>query len=183
MQILKHWRFKYLTVLFLSLIAAGFLAESDSAYKFFLQVGDYGYMGAFITGVLFVSSFTVATSTVLIALLSESVHPLTIGLIGGLGAVIGDLIIFRFIKDDLAKELSLVFGKYGTSYVKHILKSRYVAWTLPIIGVFILASPLPDELGVGLLGFSKMKGLHFAIVCYLSNAIGIIMIASVAKIL
>ena len=77
----------------------------------------------------------------------------------------------------------MLFGRDNTSYVRSLLRSRYIAWTLPIIGVFILASPLPDELGVSLLGISKISEAKFIFISYVSNAVGILMIASVARVL
>ncbi len=164
-------------------IIAVFLAENDTFKIFVHQLGNLEYLGALIAGVMFVSSFTVATSTVLIAILAQDLNPFLLALFGGLGSVVGDILIFKFIKDHLADELEILFGKEGTSYVKSVLKSKYIAWTLPIIGALIIASPLPDELGVSLLGVSKISPLKFALISFTSNFLGILMIASVAKVL
>lgn len=39
--------------------------------------------------------------------------------------------------------------------------SHYFAWLTPVIGAIIIASPLPDDLGVGLLSASKIKKWQF----------------------
>lgn len=182
-KIWDRWKYKYLSVLLISVVVAFFLGGNQSFKDFLLRLGSLEYVGALFAGILFVSSFTVAISTVVIAILAQDIHPLALGLIGGVGAVMGDLIIFKFIRSRLAEELAELVGKQETSYFKTFIKSKYVAWTLPIIGIFIIASPLPDELGVSLLGISKISETKFIIISYLSNAFGILAIASVARVL
>lgn len=176
------WRYKFLSLFLVSLLVAVFLAASEPFHQWLLGLNSLEYLGAFLAGVLFVSSFTVATSTVVIAILSDNLNPLAIGLIGGAGAMIGDLLVFRFIKNHLIEELALLFGRRGTSYVKSVAQSKYIAWTLPIIGIFIIASPLPDELGISLLGLTKITETRLMLISFFSNAFGILAIASVAKV-
>lgn len=179
----KRWKYPYLTTIFISVVIAIILFKNQAFKDWLLHLGSLEYIGALIAGVLFISSFTVAISTVVIGIMAQNTNPLAIGLIGGVGAVIGDYLIFKLVRSHLQEELAMLFGKEGTSYIKTILRSKYIAWTLPIIGVFILASPLPDELGVSLLGISKISEAKFILISYLSNAFGILMIASVAKVL
>ena len=182
-RIWNEWKYKYLSLLLIGLLVAVFLAKNEEFHNFLLHLGTLEYVGILIAGMLFVSSFTVATSIVLIGILTQNTHPLIIGLVGGIGAVIGDLLIFKYVKDHLTDELSLLFNKEGISYVKSVIRSKYISWTLPIMGIFIIASPLPDELGISLLGLSKISESKFVIISYLSNAFGIFAIASVVKVL
>ena len=128
---------------------------------FLLNLGAWGYMGAFIAGILFVSTFTVATGIVILLVLAEKLSPIEIGLIAGLGAVIGDLTIFRFIKDGLIEEINPVYRRLGGDHITKILQTQYFSWTLPVIGAIIIASPFPDEIGVSLMGIAKMKTYQF----------------------
>lgn len=176
-------KYKFLSLFLVSLVVAVFLAENQSFRNWLLGLKEFEYFGAFLAGILFVSSFTVATATVIIAILSDNLHPVIIGVLGGLGAMVGDYFIYRFLKDHIYQELNMLFGSKGSSYIKAVIHSKYIAWTLPIIGIFIIASPLPDELGVGLLGLSKISRTQFLAVTFLSNGLGILAIASVAKII
>lgn len=179
----KRLKYPYLTGILVSVFIAIILAQNQAFKDWLLRLGSLEYIGALFAGMLFVSSFTVAISTVVIGVMTENIHPIALGLIGGVGAVMGDFLVFKLVRSYLQEELAKLFGKAETSHIKALLHSKYIAWTLPIIGVFIIASPLPDELGVSLLGISKMSDAKFILISYLSNAVGILMIASVAKVL
>lgn len=178
----KGFKFTYITLVVLSLVISAYIVGNPSFKDFILQMGSFEYLGAILAGVLFVFSFTVPISIVLITILANDINPLALGLIGGIGAVMGDLIIFKLIKHHLADELALLFPSKEISYYKHIFRSKYVSWTLPILGILVIASPLPDELGVSLLGLSKMSDTQFIAISFVSNSLGILMIASVAKV-
>jgi len=182
MDVWDKWKYKYLTLLFTGFLTAIFLAGSDSFHNYLLGLGAWEYIGALIAGSLFVSSFTVATAIVIIGVLVENIHPLALGLIGGIGAVVGDFLVFKLVKDHLADEVALLIGREGITYIKTVIRSRYIAWTLPIIGALIIASPLPDEFGVSLLGFSKMSDAKFMLISFVANSLGILAIASVARV-
>lgn len=179
----KKWKYPYLTSILISVFLAIFLSQNEAFKNWLLNLGSLEYIGALIAGILFVSSFTVPISIVVISILAQDLNPLAMGLIGGVGAVIGDYLVFKLVRDHIGEELSRLAGKEETAHVKHVLHSKYIVWTLPIIGAFIIASPLPDELGVSLLGISKISTERFILISYLSNAVGILMVASVAKVL
>jgi hypothetical protein len=178
----KKWKYPYLTTLLISIFIAIFLLQDQSFKSWILDLGSLEYIGVLIAGMMFVSSFTVAISIAILAILSENIHPIAIGLIGGVGAVMGDYLVFKLVRSRLTEEITALFGEENISYVKTVLRSKYISWTLPIIGVAIIASPLPDELGVSLLGISKMSEAKFIFISYVSNSIGILMVASVATV-
>lgn len=172
-----------MTAVLISILIAIILGQNAVFKNWLLGLGSLEYIGALFAGMLFVSSFTVAISVVIFGIMAQNIHPMAIGLIGGVGAVMGDYLVFKLVRSHLQEELAMLFGKQETSHIKALLHSKYIAWTLPIIGVFIIASPLPDELGVSLLGISKMSEAKFILISYLSNSVGILMIASMAKVL
>ncbi len=182
-QTWNHWKFKYLTLVVLGFISAFYLAANENFNEFLLQLGSFEYIGAFFAGILFVSSFTMPISAVIFVILSHDIHPVALGLIGGSGAVAGDLVIFKLVKDHLVDELKELVGDDEVSELRLLFRSRYLAWTLPIIGGLIIASPLPDELGVSVLSMSKVSENRFITISFISNAFGILAIASIAKVL
>lgn len=175
----KHKNF---ILLALSLIIAFFISRDKNIHSFILSLGDLGYVGAFFTGIFFVSTFTVSIAAIVLFILAETLSPYEIGLFAGLGAVVGDLTIFHIVKDNLLNEITYIYEKVGGNHLTKILHTNYFSWTLPVIGAIIIASPFPDEIGVSLMGISKMKTYKFIIISFLLNAIGIFLIVSAAVI-
>jgi len=179
----KSYRYKNLTFFFLSLVFAFFVLRNETIHSYLLHLGNLGYIGAFLAGVLFVSTFTVATGAIILLVLTETLSPIEIGLIAGLGAVVGDFAIFRFVKDDLSGEIKAIYEKFdGGHHFKKVLHTKYFSWTLPVLGAVIIASPLPDEIGVSLIGISKMTTFKFLLISFLLNAIGIFLVISASTI-
>ena len=148
-----------------------------------LDLKNFGYLGAFIAGIFFVSTFTVSTGAVILLVLAEKLSPLEIGIAAGLGAVVGDFTIFRFIKDSLLDEITPIFNALGGRHLATVLHTKYFSWTFPVFGALIIASPLPDELGVSLMGIAKMKTTHFVILSFVLNAVGIFLVVSASNII
>lgn len=177
----RRWHYKNTTLLIFSLILFFLLAKTPQVDNFIKQVGTLGYIGAFITGIFFVSTFTVAPAAVVLYHLADTLQPLEIAVLAGLGAMVGDYIIFRFIQDRVFRELRPYFLKHGRPYIRILYKSPYFAWMLPVFGAFIIASPFPDEVGVGLLGLSKIKRWQFFLLSLVLNATGIFFVVSIAR--
>lgn len=171
----KH---KNLLFLFVSLIFAFFISQDQSFRTFLLSLGSLGYLGAFIGGMLWVSTFTMATGIVILLVLAKQLPFVQLGAIAVLGAVIGDFLIFHFVKDDLINDIRPIYNKLGGKHLTKVLHTKYFSWTLPVIGALIMASPLPDELGVSLMGLSQMKALEFFLISLLSHTTGIFLIIS-----
>jgi hypothetical protein len=177
----RGWHFKNTALLTASLIVFFLLADTAFVKNIITGLGELGYIGAFITGMFFVSTFTVAPAAVVLYHLADQLHPLEIALLAGLGCVVGDYIIFRFLKDKVFQELQPVFNRLGGSYVWKFLSTPYFAWLTPVIGAAIIASPLPDEAGIGLLGLSKIKSWQFLLLSFVLNAVGIFIIVALAR--
>lgn len=174
-----HWRYKNLTIVFIGIVLAVVLSQNETFHSFLMHLGGFGYVGAFIAGVLFVSTFTVATSALVLLTLAETLSPIEIGLIAGLGAVVGDMLIFNLIKDNLANEIEDIYDRVDRDHhFKKLFHSKYFSWSLPVLGAVIIASPLPDEMGISLINLSKMNTLRFIFISYILNSIGIFLIVS-----
>ncbi len=116
-------------------------------------------------------------------MLAEKLSAIEIGIFAGLGAVVGDMLIFRFVKDNILAEVTPIYNKLGGKHMTAILHSRYFSWSLPVIGAIIIATPLPDEVGVSLMGIAKMKTYKFFLVAFVLNAIGIFLVVSASAII
>lgn len=175
----NKWKYKNLTIVFFSVVLAVILSRIEVFHSLLLHLGGFGYIGAFIAGMFFVSTFTVATSALILLILAEALSPLEIGLIAGLGAVVGDLLIFRLVKDNLAREIEDIYNHIDRKkHLKKVFHSKYFSWTLPVVGAVMIASPLPDEMGISLMGLSKISTSKFILLSYVLNSIGIFLVVS-----
>jgi len=180
-KVWKNWEYKNTTFLILSLIAFVFLLEKDFVQDFIKSIGTLGYFGSFISGVFFVSIFTVAPASAVIFEISKNLNPYLVALTAGIGAVAGDYIILRILKDRVFEELLPLFRKSGGSFLEKIFSSPFFAWMIPLFGAIIIASPLPDELGISLMGLSKIKNWQFILLTFILNSLGILAIVMLSK--
>lgn len=136
---------------------------------------------SFVVGIFWTSVFTISPASIAIARLSYDINPVTIAAFGAFGAMLGDLVIFSFIKDVFSEDIK---GAIKASRFKKFLSRThfsFLRWFGPMIGALIIISPLPDEMGLGLMGVSKMKTRYLIPMTLILNFIGIFLIASVAQ--
>jgi len=176
---LRNYRYKGLTLIFISILFAIFLSKYTSFDKFLFETRYIPFIGSFIAGVLYVSSSTAALGILIFSDLSLKISPVEIALLGGLGSAVSDFFLFRFFKDDLLFEITPIYNKLGGRYITKLMYHKFFRWSLPIIGAIIIASPLPDEIGISLMGISKIKNKQFAVLSLTLNTCGIFILASV----
>ncbi len=176
-----RWHLKNTFLLAAGLIIFFLLAgipQVDSSIK---SVGALGMLGAFIVGFFFVLTYTAVPAAFVLFELAKYNNPLAIALIAGMGSMLGDYMIFRFLRDRVIDELKPYLARMETDKVRQLFKTPYFAWLLPVSGALIIASPLPDEVGVGLMGASKISNTHFLLFSYLLNAVGILVVVLIAR--
>lgn len=175
------WKYKNIFLLIISIALFIYFLDSPFIVSIISQLGALGYIGAFLCGILFVSIFTVTPALAILYELASTLNPWLIALFAGLGAVVGDLIIFKFLKDKVFQELAPVFSRFKGSLIGKIFISPFFAWLVPILGAFMIAAPLPDEVGLGLLGLSKIKLWQFVLITFILNALGIFFVVFFAN--
>ena len=175
------WKYKNTIFLLLSLLVLYFIADADFVKQFISKLGDWGYFGAFVVGIFFVSIFTVAPSILVVYYLAQTLNPWEVALFAGLGAAVGDAIIFNFIRDGFFDEIKHLFNFCKKPLFARIFNSPYFVWMLPVVGAIIIASPFPDEIGISLMGLSKIKRWQFVVVSFVLNSAGLLLIATLAK--
>lgn len=167
----------------ISVIVAIGLAQFQPFHDLILGLGNWGYLGVFIAGILFAFTFTISTAVVVLLLFAQTMSALEIGLIAGLGATVGDFFIFQFIKDHLIERAKGLLARFRKYPLTEVAKTKYFKWTLPILGALIIASPFPDEIGMALLGIAKVKTYQFMILVSMLNIIGITLVAMAAAVI
>jgi hypothetical protein len=180
---LTNWRYKNIAMVIFSISIGIFLYTSPTFHDFLLSLNSLGYFASFIAGILFTSIITTGTSIVMLLTLAEELNTVTMATIAGFGAVVGDLLILKYFKDNLAEELNYLWQKSKIGEIKPIkfvLNSKLFIWMLPILGAIAIASPLPDEVGVGFLGISNLPRKTFILISYVLNTLGILFVLEFA---
>ncbi|HLC98244.1 MAG TPA: hypothetical protein VJC21_05705 [Candidatus Nanoarchaeia archaeon] len=141
-----------------------------------------GYLGTFITGILFSYGFTAAPATAILLILSREQNIFLAGFIAGLGALIGDLLIFKLIRRSFAGEIEKLSQETPLRRLNHAVPKTLKKYLIAIVAGFIIASPLPDEIGVSLLAATRTLSTKvFSLFSYLLNTTGIFVILSIGR--
>lgn len=128
-----------------------------------------GYLGALIAGFFYALSLTAPLATGIFAGLL-GVQPVLAAVIGGLGALLYDLGIFLFVRREVQTPL---FERLKARFSG---RPRLPRWVTIVVGALIIASPLPDELGVGLWGLTAMRARVFLPLSFGLNTLGLLII-------
>ena len=146
-------------------------------------ISEARLLAAFIGGFFFTSAFTIAPATLVLAALSHTLTRFELSLWGAIGALAGDLTIFFFVTDGFTEDIMEAFKGSKSKKLKHFFKSGAFRLLSPILGALIIASPLPDELGMALMGMSKTRMAIIIPLSFVMNFIAIWIIASVVHVL
>ena len=170
-----------LGIVILSILVAVILAKTGVLNEILTATQELKFLGSFLAGMFFVSIFTAAPAMVVLVGIIQSNSILEVAIFGGLGGLVGDLLIFRFVKDSVARDIQWLINKTKQERLASIFKLKLFHWLIPCIGALIVASPLPDEIGLTMMGLSKMKTHLFIPVSFLLNFIGIFILSSIAR--
>ncbi|MEK7574912.1 MAG: hypothetical protein AAB511_01655 [Patescibacteria group bacterium] len=172
---------KDLVVIILSIVAAYALVHLGVINNFLTATQEFRILGSFIAGVFFTSAFTIAPASVALAGLALGGPLFVVAFWGALGALCGDLILFFFIRDMFADDLMKSLRGFANRHFFSSFHLGFLKWFSPLIGGLIIASPLPDELGLTLMGLSKTRLAVLIPVSFVFNYIGILLLALIAR--
>lgn len=136
---------------------------------------------SFVAGIFFTSLFTIAPASFVLGAMSLHAPVPIVALCGAIGAVVGDLILFYFIRDSIVEDISYIVDKKFLSRITAAFRYRMFRWIIPFIGAIIIASPMPDELGLAMMGLSKTNTRTLIAISFCMNFIGVLLVAGVAK--
>lgn len=168
-------------IIVLSIFVAINLAQTDVVREFLTSAQGVRWLGSFFAGMFFTTVFTSFPAMVVLGEIAQAGNPLFVAFFGGLGALIGDFVIFRFVRDRIADDFDYLIKRSGTERFFSIFHRRLFRWFVPFIGALVVASPLPDEIGLTMMGLSKMKNNMFIPVSFTLNFLGIFVIGLIAK--
>ncbi len=135
-------------------------------------------LATFITGFFFTMVFTIVPATIVFVELAHQMSHLQLAFWGALGAMTGDLTIFFFVSDRFAKDIMEVIKISKAKKITHFFKKGYFRWLSPLIGALIIASPLPDEIGITMMEMSKVRMAFIVPITFCMNFLAIYILAS-----
>jgi hypothetical protein len=174
---LAHWwlsfEYRHTTSALLAILL--FIVILDSA---FVQAGmdsihRLGLIGVLIGGAFYTSLFTTAPGIAVLLSFTDAYHPLVIASVGAFGSVVGDLIILKFFEERIGYELTPLIKKFKLRKLLRRIKRKKERGRMTVFGMMIVASPLPDELGIGLLGISHLSTVKLIVITYFLKLAGI----------
>lgn len=170
-----------LLIIAASVLFAVVLVTSGAVVTLFGFVGQGVVATSFFAGMFFTSLFTTAPAVVVLSELALRENLILVSILGGLGAVVGDYLIFWFVRHRIVADSAMLMSGPRMQRIAHILKKGYFKRLLPILGAVIIASPFPDELGLALLGVSSINNRSFFLLSFSMNALGILLIGLTAR--
>ena len=179
----KGWRWHNISLLIGSLIVFAFFVRTQLAHEIFEHFRSFSYIGVFLAGLFSPSTFTVVPAYTLLFGFANDLNPYLTAITAGIGAMLGDYIIYHYLKDKVFEELEPLVAYFRNEKIVALFHTPYFAWLLPIIGMFVIASPLPDEVGVSLLGASRLKRRDFLLVTLVINTVGILAVVLSARLI
>lgn len=183
----RLFRFRYTKLSLLAILSVWsyFIFSNEFVREYVSSLGVLGYLGIFIAGMCFAFGFS-APFAVGFFLTASIDNIFFAACIAGVGALVSDLLIFKMIRFSFMDEFERLRKSRAIVEVNRTLSSRFLYrirnYLLFVFAGIVIASPLPDELGVSMLaGLTKIKVRILAVISFLMNSFGIFIILFIGK--
>lgn len=177
-----------LLLLLCTFVASFVLYQADAFAWMEHAFNGRGYISVFLAGLLFSFGFTSAFAVGIFVEIAPDVNAIVAAPLAGLGAFFTDLLIFEIIRfsffhEELTRLRTTRFFLWLHGILHHERISErirtYLLWSFAGI---VIASPLPDEIGVSLVsGVTNIEMRKFGTLCFLLNTLGILLILLAAS--
>lgn len=170
------------TLLGMSFLLAYLLLLHKDKLPFQEGLESLGLLGIFITGMLYSYGFTAAPASAFFFSLGAHDSILAKSVIGGFGSLIADVILFELIRHSFADEVIRLSRERFIRKTLDRIPYGMKEYLFPIIAAFVIASPLPDEIGVFMLASYRKISLNtFMILSYFLNTFGIYSLLTIGR--
>ncbi len=165
-----------LAIVLLSCVVAYYLYANDIVGHLLAQMPNAKLISAFVAGFFFTSVFTIAPAGVALFEIARFNSIYLVALVGAIGGVLGDIIIFKLVRDHLTEDfLALIKKETHRARLRRLFQTGLMKFSLTVLGGVLIAAPFPpDEVGLSLLGLSKIKTSAFVPISFCFNFIGIL---------
>lgn len=173
---------KLLLIAAFTLISYFTFTNADVSF-FISNLGKLSYLGMFIAGILFSLGFSTPFA-VGFFVTAEPANIFISSIIGGAGALISDMLIFKFIRLSFMEEFKRLKRtkaiREAHSLISNNISRKISNYLLFIFAGIVIASPLPNEVGVSMLaGMTKINPRLLGIVSFIMNTLGIYILLSI----
>ena len=163
-------------------MVAVFLVRFGVLKQIFFWTHGMLAVDSFLAGLFFTSGFTTPVALAALAEIVEVSSIWQVAFFGALGAVLGDVLIFRCLRDRLEEDiLTLLKHKSRMKRLRMLFHLKLFRWLSVFLGGLVLASPLPDELGLMIMGFSKTKTWLFMLVSFVFKFCSILLLGMLVR--
>lgn len=166
--------FRDILILAASVCLAVFLVKSNAVGDLVGISPKSAVAGSFIGGMMFTSFMTTAPGMVILAHSAKIISPFWVAAIGVFGALLADYLLFRIIRDYIAEDILTILRKRRLERFVLVLRNPKLRLSLGIIAALIIASPLPDELAITMLGLGHFKTRSFLLIAFCLHFLGIL---------
>lgn len=173
-----HFHYRKIFLLLVSITIAYIIFRNPGVQEFTASLGSLEYLGIFVAGVFLTFGFTAPLAVGFFIILHPA-NPLLVALVGGIGSLIGDLVIFYLIRFSFMDEFqrlehTRIMKSIGYEIKTH-LSHKLRLYLLYALAGLIIASPLPDEAGVIMLaGLTKINVKSMVAISFLCHSIAIL---------
>jgi hypothetical protein len=176
-----RYEYKHTTIATLALVSFIFLFDTAFMASVFSFLNELDYLGGLIAGALSASLITAALALVLVVELAQHLDPLALAILVGVGSAIGDMILLLFFEERIFHELAPLGRKLGLRRFVRRSRKRRMSTPLLLTGAFVIMTPLPDEVGLGLLGISHFPKIFLFVLCLALNTLGASLVIMAAR--
>ncbi len=180
MKRLFKFRYPKILGLIIAIVLAYLIFRNPAVSGFVSDLGDYGYLGVFIAGILFAFGFTAPFAVGFFVTLNPA-NVWLAGIVGGLGSLTGDMMLFKCIRfsfeDEFYRLEHTKVMKEASELIEKSIGKKFQLYLMYALAGFFIASPLPDEAGVIMLaGLTRIKLGTMMKLSFLLNTAGIIIL-------
>ena len=177
----RHYAFKHTTSAIISIVAFVLVLDTALVQTVLEHLEGFGLIGVLIGSMMVTSFFTAAPGIALLLPLSQEFNPLVFGLVGGLGAMVGDWIILKIFEEKIAYELKPLIKKFGWGHILRRIRRKKERQRTLLLGMVVIITPLPDEMGIALMGLSRFPLSLLLILIYILNTLGLVVLAAATQ--
>lgn len=135
-----------------------------------------------MAGFLYAYAFTAAPAAAILLILAKEQNLFFAEFVAGFGALLGDLIIFHFLRHGFSDEVQKLSQEKVVKSAQKIVPGPIQKHLLASLAGFLIASPLPTEIGVTLLASTKnVTPRKFSIIAYILHTTAIFTILLVGS--